>query len=333
MTDALVQHRDAIVGTWQTPAPNAVTHLILDDVANLARWEPWVRAATLDFELVSHLHFKKHTDVVADTFTLQHVEATAGQPPTFSRIASMVRPSEAEFVKQLELVEGYAALREDRASEILAQLGTGVAFWSSIANLHPDRTRWTLELIDVALRLANFVEMRFKQALSCRRPIEYSPQIQPMILTPGHGALPSGHATESFMVAYILWTLFKSKGRAPSWCEQLMRQANRIAINRTVAGVHFPADSAAGEMLGLTLGQYFVHRALGTGKFESSRFNGNLYKGSEDFQWRALYDTTAGARVYPVAPATVFVEKVADETAPKSVLLEEIWRLAAAEWL
>jgi hypothetical protein len=332
MTDALVKHRDGIVGTWQPPA--AVVELGLDHLDNMPRWEPWVRAATLDFDLLSRLHFEKHTDAVAGTFTLRHVHATVNPAATtFNRIASMVRPDEPKFRDQLILVEGYAALREDRASEILAQLGPGAAFWSAVANLHPDRNKWTLELIDVALRLANYVEMRFKQALSCRRPVEYSPQIQPMILTPGHGALPSGHATESFMVAYVLWALLKSKGRDKSWLEQLMRQANRIAINRTVAGLHFPVDSVAGQMLGLTLGQYFVHRAAAAGNYESARFNGDKYLGADDFKWRDQYDTTADARKFPLAPATVFVEKMGTETVPKSLFLEEMWRLAKLEWL
>ena len=39
-----------------------------------------------------------------------------------------------------------------------------------------------------------------------------------------------------------------------------MRLATRIAVNRTIAGVHFPIDSAAGAVLGLTLGLYFVAR-------------------------------------------------------------------------
>ena len=82
-----------------------------------------------------------------------------------------------------------------------------VVYWSTVLNLHPDRRRWTLELLGAALRLANLGEMRFKQALACRRPIEMSPQLQPMIQTPGHGSLPSGHATEAFIVAHVLWSL------------------------------------------------------------------------------------------------------------------------------
>lgn len=337
MTEALIHHRDAIVGNWKGGFANADLNP-LDDAKNLKRWEPWVRASILDFELMMPLHFAVPVDEkdkeIPDTFMLWHVDPVAGKVPGFIPIASLSRPLEAKLLKQLDLVEGYAALREDRASEILAQLGPAAAFWSAVVNLHPDRTRWTLELIDIALRLANFVEMRFKQALSCRRPVEFSPQVQPMILTPGHGTLPSGHATESFMIAYILWQLMRDKGRDALWCEMLMRQANRVAVNRTIAGVHFPIDSAAGEMLGLTLGQYFVTRALAKDKYESCRFFGNVFADAADFQWRLLFDTTSAVpkRAFPAA-APKFAEKIGDEEVPQSKLLAKIWELAAEEWL
>ena len=71
------------------------------------------------------------------------------------------------------------------------------AFWASVVPLYPLRHPRTLELIQLAIRLAKYVEMCFKHTLSVRRAHEYSPQIQPIIQTPGHGAFPSGHATEA----------------------------------------------------------------------------------------------------------------------------------------
>ena len=46
--------------------------------------------------------------------------------------------------------------------------------------------------------------MQIKHALAVRRPIEFSPQVQPTIVTPAHGSLPSGHATEAYTMAVVL---------------------------------------------------------------------------------------------------------------------------------
>ena len=64
------------------------------------------------------------------------------------------------------------------------------AFWSSIIYMHPDRTKRTFELINMVLQFCVYVEMRFKHALACWRPVEYNAQVQPMITTPGHGSFP-----------------------------------------------------------------------------------------------------------------------------------------------
>jgi hypothetical protein len=332
MTGALIMNRDGIAGTWQG-ALYGGAQLPTQTLAHLERWEPWVRGAVFDFELLSHLQFSRHTEGGKESFTLWHVEVDdAVAPPTAdtARIATMIRPTEAIFRSQLDLVETYADLREDRAGEVLAQLGPPTAFWSSIVHLHPDHKRWTLELIDAALRFANLVEMRFKHALACRRPVEYSAQIQPIILTPGHATLPSGHATEAFMIAYLLRQLVP--GIDFTWSQQLMRQAARVAINRTVAGVHFPVDSAAGQVLGLTLGEYFVHRCRAADSYTFYypwRFDGERYPPGADFDWRLLYDAPADTRLSDVYTDVITAEVT---TAQPSDLLNWLWNKAAAEW-
>ena len=82
----------------------------------------------------------------------------------------------------------------------------------------------------------------------------------------------------------------------PSYGVQLMRLAARIAINRTVAGVHFPIDSVAGALLGLTLGDYFLARVMGE-DYEAAFFDGEHgnfgdpdYIGDLDFDWATVFN-------------------------------------------
>src|SRR5262249_9504289 len=124
---------------------------------------------------------------------------------------------------------------------------------------------------------------------------------QPMIASPLHASLPSGHATENFLCARLLIELLKdTKGNGTLddlWTKQLMRLAARIAINRTIAGLHFPVDSAAGALLGLTLSEYLIGLFTGARPYRASQFHGNQYPLSSartgvdlDFNWERFYD-------------------------------------------
>lgn len=240
----------------------------------IKRLQPNVRAILAEMDVLDGVMF----------------ELTAGKSAKLSTragahvIAEINAPAAAEFLEQLKLVHSYADLRGERASEVLAQAVPQTANWSAIAGLMPDRHRFTWELLGIGLRFAMMTVMRFKRALGCPRPMEYSALVQPMILTPGYTAFPSGHATESYFVAEFLpilmdsarppdgkatsffWTLKpglterdadlkKSQGSLRS---QLHRVAYRISENRVVAGLHFPIDSVAGQLLGVTLARYFA---------------------------------------------------------------------------
>jgi membrane-associated phospholipid phosphatase len=318
VSEALITSHDGIAGTWLGPVTKGA--LTQDTVNNLERWEPWVRAEVYDFELFSRLSLRRQ----GNRFILRHLRT----PAAFRSIVTMVRPTAGQFRRQLNLVNGYADLREDRTAEITAQIVSPIAFFTGIANLHPDRTRFTLELIWVALRLAGNVEHRFKHALACRRPLELSPQLQPMILTPGHGSLPSGHCTEAHIVAFVLNQLIRGNAAARRrWREQFMRLAARIAINRTVAGVHFPVDSVAGQLLGLTLGEYLLNRCGALPRYDSWTFDGPRFPAPRDFDWRDLYNALTGLRV--AQPWAVLGPRTAADT---SQPLRWLWRKARDEW-
>ncbi|WP_084020851.1 phosphatase PAP2 family protein [Microvirga flocculans] len=281
---------------------------------------------------------------------VSHID-TSGAAVTYRPLVTITRPTLEIFRKQLVFLDRYADLRGDRASEILTQTGGALAFLSSAAFLHPSRTPWTLELLATALRLANFTEMRLKHALACRRPNEFSPQVQPMILTPSHGSFPSGHATETFMAALVLWMVLRDSRTLPPnsatptppygdvrWGTQFMRMASRVAINRTVAGVHFPIDSAAGAFLGLTLGQYFVNLCRNAGTYEAYQFEsmqfpdptaGGAPPNDGDFYWSELFDETIPG---PKQPLPAYVISNGAQGLSPSPLLTWLWDKAKREW-
>jgi membrane-associated phospholipid phosphatase len=348
LSDALIHHRDGVAGPWQDLTP-PTQHPFEGDAGsteNLARWSPDVRGRVIDFELFSKIGFS--VDAATATprrASLWHLAVTGGSgtaapTATYAPLARFIRPTEAIFAAQVKRLNNYADLRGDRLSEVISELPGPDAFLASVAYLHPARARWTLELLSAVFRLANFVEMRVKHALSCRRPLEYSPQLQPIIMSPAHGALPSGHATESFMAALVLWELLRpslATGSVNLYALQLMRTAARVAINRQVAGVHTPVESAAGAMLGLTLGRYFVGRCAAVPlTYAAWEFNGENFAMTGDFLWTELFEIPSSTTTLPSQQATAYATAVtmsSGSLGDQSALLAWLWGKAAAEWV
>ena len=320
---SMVTSRDALVGPYSGVTQPVKWTPALDNVDLLKRWDAGVRASVCQAELFTPLQFSTN----GQSATFSHLDITGANTFQGHSIATLKRPSQALFVQQLGLVMNWASLREDRASEILTQMSGAAPFWASVVGIQAHRHKYTLEVLGLALSLAWLVEMRFKHAFACPRPVEYSPQIQPMIATPGHGALPSGHATEAFMVARVLQKLTNppqgSETRA-----QLKRQAARIAINRTVAGLHFPVDSAAGRLLGEALAGYFVYRcAQPAAGYKDRSFDGTQFTNAGaalDFDYHVPLQTTA------TSPFNA--EGAAHTLTVQSPILKTLWELAKDEW-
>lgn len=154
-----------------------------------------------------------------------------------------------------------------RATEIKAQaykvellfamaIGTVVAPQDAAAAPH------TLELIDAVSWTTAWPIYLSKHLLNVARPDEVNGALKSKTIlpTPPHASYPSGHATVSHALAEVLSALMGAAPGDPTH-GQLHGFAARIAENRECAGLHTPADSAAGRSLGTALGRWMVEAA------------------------------------------------------------------------
>ncbi len=298
---ALMRSRDAIAGTEDVRGRDGLP-AALSPGARLARLDPNHRAAILLAELSEDLPLS------ADDGPSGASSASLlcrQQDGTCTPLVRIDRPDLAQFRDATAMVGHYAELRPDRAPEIEVQTHGLLPFFAAIRPLEPSRNPATAEMLSRALDLTTAAVMRLKLALACPRPTQFSDLIQPMIACPSHPTLPSGHATQAFCLATLL-TRLENPHAALQAHDPLFRLACRIAVNRTVAGVHFPADSAAGAVLGMQLAQYMLARADPATTVHPARFDGRLYHDDgavRDFHYGVLAEMLDGAD-----PATTVIE-------------------------
>jgi membrane-associated phospholipid phosphatase len=216
---------------------------------NMALWADWVRASLYLSDYLAELRWE-----ICDED--RGVKLSYGGAGHFYNVQ---KPHMSCFQDQLPLMRAYMDQRPDRSPEILTQLGFPTPYFVMLLGLQGGANRYTFELIAITQVLAAHTAMVVKHHLACRRPDRIGAQIMPMIPTPAHASFPSAHATEAFAVAEVLNTLVKTQYCHYADFEKrqalISKLAERIAVNRTVAGVHFPIDSWAGAILGRAVGQ------------------------------------------------------------------------------
>lgn len=102
---------------------------------------------------------------------------------------------------------------------------------------------FTKQLFDLFIPEFLSILVRHKEHFDRVRPSFLDTSIRPSVGIPGHPAYPSGHASQSFLVASIASEL------DPQNREKYFESAFRIAKNREIAGVHYKSDSEAGQFL------------------------------------------------------------------------------------
>ena len=275
-----------------------------------------------------------HTAGVADTAAMP----TAAAPVMTIRFANkplitLARPDAELFRKQLANLRSYADQRSDRSAEIMTQLGFPSDYFAPILGLNGDTNRHGFELMAATQMLAAQIHMIAKHHLACRRPDKRGASVLPMIQTPAHGTFPSGHATEAFATATVLAGLVDDLAKAPADKQHfpdaarikalLFKQAERIAVNRTVAGVHFPIDSWAGAALGEAVGQIVLAKCM-KGSVQTRSYT------ARDTDFRVADFGGAG---FGGADASSFgLQRLGSFTVAKSALFAWLWGKAMSEF-
>ncbi|WP_144290045.1 phosphatase PAP2 family protein [Ideonella sp. A 288] len=246
VAQALLSHRAAIVRASDRAER---TQMRGTRQPTLWQWASSVRVGAVTREVTQALRFAHGAwwlvpDLASDgRITGNALELLRLLPPSPDRLNS-----------QLMRVIDCADERPDRLAEILVQADGLWPFWTAVTHVVPGQAARTAELMAVAQAVASHIGHQFKQALAVPRPTDLSPLVQPCLTTPGHGAMPSGHAIAAFTASRLLGALLSSSvffttnpvARVDTVGIALDRTARRIAANRVVAGLHYPLDNSAG---------------------------------------------------------------------------------------
>jgi acid phosphatase (class A) len=172
-----------------------------------------------------------------------------GQPLT------LTKPRKVSKTER-ETMLGLMALREPLEGDIYRQATcTNAAVAAVLASIgvSTDEPHVNLKLKqireDIIQETVDPVDQFKRKFLRPRPWIEIGAELAPLMMPPhkfypGQPAYPAGHATVAWMVAYLF-----GKHGTPSQKAKLEAAAAQVALNRVIAGVHYPSDSEAGRKL------------------------------------------------------------------------------------
>lgn len=143
---------------------------------------------------------------------------------------------------------------ESRIKEIIEENEGPPAYYHRMLLTDAGRNVQTGALIHAAVIWSRPFIFYFKHRWKRPRPMQLEPRIRPVIDCPSHPAYPSGHSTQSHLIALVMGEVTGRKDIH----DALWAAAHRIAQNREYAGVHYQSDSECGMQLARLLLPLFV---------------------------------------------------------------------------
>jgi hypothetical protein len=217
-------------------------------------------------------------DVQSYMYLHEFISANPEWMQNLQDIAKKEKPSQQmdrdRLRSEIGTILDLAPEREERFLEIIDQdNGDGALnYWLGMLQVNPARHPATYLMIRVGRRIGEHVVMCLKGFFGSPRPSQVCPAIVPMIDPPGTPSFPAGHAVQAYLISYLLaYSLpkipqqYRGNGHDNEKKDLsdedfdkylgtekgvLFDLAERVSINRVVAGVHFMTDIIAGKEVG-----------------------------------------------------------------------------------
>lgn len=183
----------------------------------------------------------------------EHLEMTARSTrypaEIFANISLPPPPGNSSAVVKRELATLHRYERErtpEMVRDIVIEIPARKVYIGDYSiELFSNRMRFpaTYNLLADAMYDLQTIEMQQKKQFDRVRPSALDSSLTPALPVPGHPAYPSYHTTELYFFALVLGEL------APERREAFLNRALEIGVNREIAGVHYPSDTAAGKLL------------------------------------------------------------------------------------
>ena len=106
-----------------------------------------------------------------------------------------------------------------------------------------------LRMLAIVEQSGLIISAHFKNHYRRVRPHIAEARLEPLITTPNHSSYPSGHATQAYLLAHAMTEIM---GDRSGHVAAFFDIAQRIAINREWAGMHYASDSRAGQIIAQT---------------------------------------------------------------------------------
>jgi hypothetical protein len=163
---------------------------------------------------------------------------------------SIVLPAPLPFTQVIidELCILAVTERPEALGEIVQQNQNFQVCWLQLLNLTQASHPRTFLLMKLAARVGEMTMMILKRRNATRaRPSQVCPMLYPPVPVPGHASYPAGHALIGQLTSECLADLL------PVYKIALDKLAERVGLNRVIAGLHFHQDVEVGLDVGRQL--------------------------------------------------------------------------------